>query len=95
MDLAMKRASDVVHSTELLLTPDEIKAIRHQFGLTQTEFERLLGAGPKTVVRWERGTVIQNGATDALLRVLRDVPEALAYLLDARLIVSRAGGRIA
>ena len=88
----MKRASDVVHSTELLLTPDEIKALRHQIGLTQTEFERLLGAGPKTVLRWERGSVIQNGATDALRRVLRDVPEALAYLLDARPIVLAPAG---
>jgi len=84
MDAAMIRASDAVRSEEGLLSPSEIKAFRKQLGLTQPQLEDLLGAGPKTVTRWEKGTVIQNGATDTLLRLLREVPEALSYLLRQR-----------
>lgn len=63
-----------------LLTPDEIRATRTSLGLTQAGFERLLGTGPKTVVRWEKGTVFQSATADRLMRLLRARPE-LAPLL--------------
>ncbi len=88
MDAAMARASEIIRSEEGLLTPGDIKGFRKRVGLTQTQLEELLGAGPKTVVRWEKGTVIQNGATDTLLRVLIDVPEALQHLLREKAIVT-------
>jgi len=90
MDAAMIRASDMIRTEEELLAPAEIKAFRKRLGLTQPQLEQLLGAGLKTVVRWEKGTVIQNGATDTLLRVLRDVPEALQYLMDKHRLISKA-----
>lgn len=80
MDRAMQAASSVVRDAEGLLHPQEIRAIREGLDLSQAEFERLLGVGPKTVVRWEKGTVFQNGATDSLLRLLRDVPACEGYL---------------
>lgn len=80
MDLAMRAASSVVRQEEGLLQPAEILAIREGLDFSQAEFERLLGVGPKTVVRWEKGTVFQNGATDSLLRLLRDVPGCVGYL---------------
>lgn len=84
MDATMKRASEAIRVEEGLLLPDEIKAFRKRVGLTQPQMEDLIGAGPKTVVRWEKGTVIQNGATDTLLRLLRDVPEALRHQLASK-----------
>jgi len=63
-----------------LLAPDEIRAIRTSLGLTQAGFERLLGTGPKTVVRWEKGTVFQSATADKLMRLLMARPE-LAGLL--------------
>jgi putative zinc finger/helix-turn-helix YgiT family protein len=84
MDDVMKRASALIRQREHMLTPGEIKSIRSSLGVTQHQFEELLGAGPKTVVRWERGTVIQNGATNTLLLLLRDVPEARTHLLRMR-----------
>ena len=87
MDAVMKRASAMIRAEEGLLTPNEIKAFRKRIGLTQPQLEDLLGAGPKTVGRWEKGTVIQNGATDTLLRLLGDVPEAFQHLLAVRGIV--------
>ena len=55
---------------EHLLTPAEIRDIRGRFGLSQADLEGLLGVGAKTVVRWERGSVRQSRAVDALLRIL-------------------------
>lgn len=64
-----------------LLTPDEIRAIRTSLRLTQAGFERLLGTGPKTVVRWEKGTVFPSATADRLMRLLAARPE-LASLLQ-------------
>ena len=63
-----------------LLTPDEIRTLRHSLGLSQAAFERLLGTGPKTVVRWEKGTVLQSATADRLMRVIRAMPEAVEVL---------------
>jgi HTH-type transcriptional regulator / antitoxin MqsA len=93
MDAVLSRASEVVRANEGLLSPADIKALRKRIGLTQPQLEHLLGAGLKTVTRWEKGTVIQNGAADTLLRLLRDVPEALTYLLRARKVVPRTAPR--
>jgi HTH-type transcriptional regulator / antitoxin MqsA len=70
MEATQQRAAANARAAEGLLTPAEILAIRQGLRLTQAEFERLLGVGPKTVVRWERGTVFQNKATDSLLRLI-------------------------
>lgn len=82
MDSVMRRASEKIRREEGLLTPSEIRTIREKYGLTQVEFERLLGIGPKTVVRWEKGTVFQNAATDALLRLLDRYPENARFLAE-------------
>lgn len=80
MDATMKRASDAIRIREGLLLPDEIRGIRERLGLTQQAFEDLLGVGSKTAVRWEKGSVFQNKATDALLRVVGRFPEVAAFL---------------
>lgn len=70
MDRVQRRASAAIRAEEGLLLPAEIVEIRDSLGLSQSAFEKLLGVGPKTVVRWEKGTVFQNSATDALLRLV-------------------------
>ena len=40
-----------------MMTPEEIKAIRAAYGVSQEEFARLLGTTTPTVNRWERGHV--------------------------------------
>ena len=64
-----------------LLPGCEIKALRESLGLSQAAFECLIGAGPKTVVRWENDSVFQNKTADTLLRVLRDYPAVAADLM--------------
>lgn len=85
MQATQRRAADQIRRENGLLLPQEILAIREGLGLSQAQFEKLLGVGPKTVVRWERGTVFQNGSTDALLRVV------LANRHNAEFLAERHG----
>lgn len=77
---SFRRAAAVIRAEDGLLAPDEIIGLRRKYGLTQAQLERLIGAGEKTVVRWERGTVAQNKTADTLLRVLLEHPEVVAAL---------------
>jgi putative zinc finger/helix-turn-helix YgiT family protein len=63
-----------------LLPPEGIVAIREKLGLTQTALEDALGTGPKVVVRWESGKVIQSRGHDNMLRVLDRDPSVLKAL---------------
>lgn len=77
-----REAAARIRASEGLLTSDQIRAIRERLALSQAAFEQLLDVGPKTVVRWERGTVFQNRSTDALIRAADAVP-GVAPFLDA------------
>jgi HTH-type transcriptional regulator / antitoxin MqsA len=80
VDASLLRASNRIREVERLLKPSAIRAIRQRLELSQHAFERLLGAGAKTVVRWEKGRVLQNRTTDMLMRLVRDVPAVPRYL---------------
>lgn len=69
--LAASRArAGVLRAHEGLLSPQEIRGIRERLGYTQAQLEQALGVGPKTVVRWEKGTVRQSRLADRFLRTL-------------------------
>jgi putative zinc finger/helix-turn-helix YgiT family protein len=63
-----------------LLPPERIAAIRAKLELTQSELEDVLGTGPKMVVRWESGKVIQSRGHDNMLRLLERDPAVLKSL---------------
>lgn len=65
-----------------LLSPSEIRSIRKNLGLTQSEFESLIGVSTPTVSRWETGASVQMKAVDNLLRVLAEYPCACSFLED-------------
>jgi putative zinc finger/helix-turn-helix YgiT family protein len=69
-DQRQERAIERARQDDNLLTPRQIKSVREDLGLTQRQFEDLLGVGEKTCVRWENGRVCQNTATDRLIRLL-------------------------
>lgn len=54
-----------------LLQPEEIKATREKYGLSQANFAKLLGMGEKTITRYENGSV-QDEAHDNLIRAAKD-----------------------
>jgi len=53
--------------------------------MSQAAFEELLGVGPKTVIRWEKGTVFQGATADRLMRLLRTQPELARVLASGEL----------
>ena len=63
-----------------LLSPSDIKDLRSDLGLTQREFESLLGVSKPTASRWENGASQQSITANNLLKLIRDVPEARKYL---------------
>ncbi|HZL07485.1 MAG TPA: type II TA system antitoxin MqsA family protein [Coriobacteriia bacterium] len=62
------------------LSSEEIHELRLELGLTQADLEEQLGVGTGTVGRWERGTVLQGGTADRLMRIIRGHPELLPEL---------------
>jgi putative zinc finger/helix-turn-helix YgiT family protein len=93
IDTVMRRATARIREEDGLLTPDQVRAVRRKFGLTQPEFERLLGVGANTVVRWERGTVPQGSTADSLLRLLDEFPANARFLADLHGVALPANGR--
>jgi putative zinc finger/helix-turn-helix YgiT family protein len=76
----VRTVKDEIRRRHGLLSPERIVEIRSKLGLTQREIEGLLNAGPKVVVRWESGKVIQSGAHDNMLRLLEQEPSILERL---------------
>jgi putative zinc finger/helix-turn-helix YgiT family protein len=83
-DETLRRAAAKIRREEGSLTPDEIRGIREKYKLSRAELEQLIGVEQKKVGRWERGSVVQDGITDTLMRVLRDHPEVVAALAAER-----------
>lgn len=72
-DLARRQADG-------LLMPQEIKAIRAMFNLTQKDASQIFGGGKNAFAKYECGEVRQSAAMDKLLRVVKNHPELLAEL---------------
>jgi transcriptional regulator with XRE-family HTH domain len=53
-----------------VLTSDEIRHIREEYGFSRAEFARLTRLGEATLNRWENGILVQNLAYDRYLRLL-------------------------
>lgn len=77
--LAHALASQYAKAHELL-SPSDIKDLRSDLGLTQHEFESVLGVSKPTASRWENGASQQSITANNLMRLIRDVPEARKYL---------------
>ncbi|MHB1340365.1 MAG: type II TA system antitoxin MqsA family protein [Coriobacteriia bacterium] len=60
-----------------LLSPEEVRGIRLDLGLTQGELEAALGVSRGMVGRWERGDVIQGATVDRLIRLFGENPDLL------------------
>lgn len=78
-----------------LLSPGRIVEIRQKLELTQSELESALGTGPKMVVRWESGKVIQSRGHDTMLRLLEREPSILKSLWQVQEVRSSEQARYA
>jgi len=75
-----KRVTALARADLGRLTSDDIHRLRRELGLTQTDLEQQLGVSAGTVGRWERGTVLQGGTADRLMRIIWGHPELLPEL---------------
>ena len=62
------------------ISPEEIRAIRTDLGLSQVEAGKLLGGGPRAFTKYEAGTVKPAASVVALLRVLEADPNMIHVL---------------
>ena len=64
-------------------TPVDVKTIRAEIGLTQTEFASAFGISLGTLRHWERGDRKPRGPALVLLNVVAKEPEAVLRALSA------------
>ena len=64
-----------------LLSAKELENTRKKYSLTQREMEMLLGTGPKTWIRWERGKVVQSKLADTVIRQVAADPRLAGNLM--------------
>jgi putative zinc finger/helix-turn-helix YgiT family protein len=83
LDESQRKIAAALRKEDGLLTPDELRAIRLKYGLTQAEMEKILTIGPKTWVRWERGKVVQSRAADQIIRLIASNPDVLRQLMNS------------
>jgi putative zinc finger/helix-turn-helix YgiT family protein len=91
IELAVARK---IREEDGLLSPEDLKAIRLKYNLTQAEMERLISAGPKTWVRWERGKVVQSKVADTLIRQIAEQPDLVRSLLSRSGVASAAAQQV-
>jgi len=63
--------------------PEDVRAIRHTLGKSQTEFALLIGVSVATLRNWEQGRRVPEGPARALLRVTAGNPRAVVRALSA------------
>jgi putative zinc finger/helix-turn-helix YgiT family protein len=73
-------AYNIYREKHNMLMPEEIKAIREQYGLTQEELASLLGWDKKSIARYERGS-LQDSSHDRMLKLLKE-PVAFLRLIN-------------
>ena len=54
------------------MTPDELRGILAQLGISQNELARRIGVTSAAVALWSTGKVICRGPTAALIRIMLD-----------------------
>jgi DNA-binding XRE family transcriptional regulator len=74
-----------------VMSPREIRRLRGQLGLTQSQFGMLIHAHPGTVSRWERGTMSPDEWQLALLTQMHRSSSARPETADRALELLGAG----
>ena len=65
-----------------ILSPEQIKRIRTNLGLTQTDLEAMLCVSHPTVSRWETGMFVPSMQSSREIEALRDCPAFASYLMS-------------
>ncbi len=76
------KAGDVgrVH---VFITPEQIKAIRENVGVSQTTFAAMLNVSTRTLQEWEQGRRQPNGPARSLLAIAAKRPDVMQDVFAA------------
>ena len=67
----------------LTLAPPDVKAVREQVGLSQSQFASLMRVSVKTLQNWEQHRRNPTGPAAALLKIVRTAPDVALKTLHA------------
>ena len=70
-------------SHRITITPPNVKAIREQTGLSQSEFAQLMHVSVRTLQNWEQRRRNPTGPAAALLKIVLSAPEVALKALHA------------
>jgi putative transcriptional regulator len=70
-------------SRRFVFKPAQVRKIRTELGLSQSEFALLIGVSVATLRNWEQGRRQPEGPARALLKVAAANPDALMKALSA------------
>ncbi|MBB3937349.1 type II TA system antitoxin MqsA family protein [Aureimonas phyllosphaerae] len=83
-DQHLEAIGERIREEDGLLSVADLKEIRTRYGLQQEEMEALIGTGPKTWVRWERGRVVPSPQSDKVIRRIAEDPRYLLQLMEEK-----------
>ena len=64
-------------SRKFIIAEPDVKEIREQYNLSQSQFASLLGISVKTLQNWEQGRRVPRGPARVLLQVAAKHPDAV------------------
>lgn len=75
---------DISNDTRQIRIPEkvDVKSIRHQMGLSQSEFARRFGLSLYTLRNWEQGKRHPDPAARAYLKIIEKAPELALKVLS-------------
>lgn len=85
---SLKEAKDIAKgnvqaSRRTIIAPPDVKAVRKQIGLSQSEFARLMRVSVKTLQNWEQHRRNPTGPAAALLKIVGTAPDMALKALHA------------
>lgn len=85
---SLKEAKEIAHgeapaSRRIKIIPTDVKAVREQIGLSQSEFARLMRVSIKTLQNWEQHRRNPTGPAAALLKIVLNAPDVALKTLHA------------
>lgn len=66
-----------------VLSPPDVKAIREEFGMSQSDMATFLNVSKRTLENWEQGRRGPMGPAQTLLRIMQREPQAVLRALRA------------
>ena len=85
---SLKEAKDISKgkakpSRRFIVEQTDVKAIREQIGLSQSDFAKLMRVSVKTLQNWEQHRRNPTGPAAALLKIVSTAPEVALQFLHA------------